>query len=214
MPPKNIKVENPDYAPIKSAMLERAGYYDSLGDQSFETMNQLRKRALDKAAFGTDTPQAAIRQDVHGAINDVMESAAGPKGQQWRALGQDVAMGMRARDAAEKGATNEAKQGISKAELLGGVLGGPVGWAGARIMKGRGPSTMAAATELDAKGRGAAGAIGRALDKTAAPVGGAVGRSIMNVQKAAEEDPEEAAKAHFLESSKNPEYRDYTHRTE
>lgn len=230
LPPRSNRVRDPQYEPIRQAKLEEAGYFDAIGDQPFSVMNELRKGRLGKAKYGSDTPQAAVRQDVHGAINDVMESAAGPQGAQWRALGQDEAMALRARNASTDLLTNEAKKGLSRGEigaailgagagassneegLAGGGTGGVMAFAAARAMRGRGASTRAAASEVSASVRNGLGAIGRALDKTAIPVGGAVGRSIAKVQEA--ETPEEAAKAHFLESSTNPEYRKYAHDTE
>lgn len=217
--PPTEPVKDPRWVPKETEYRARERYFNSLGQQPLREMDRLRSKASDAAADHVEGQRhvADIAQTEHRAINDVMERAAGPKGPQLRQAGRDQAMAIRAEEGAGRLLAGEAKSAISPMEGAAVMMGGPKGAAlvGARrAMKGRGMSAAAGLTELDAAGRRKVGAIGRALEPRARQIGGAVGRSVLNVQRAAEESPEEAAKAHFLESSSNPEYRKFAHETE
>lgn len=198
---------NPDKAPLVKALQDRAGYFKDLGRASpkglkFSEANQLRADYGKRAKFGTDSPEAAVRQDVHKAINDEMERVAGDQaeGKLFRELGRDQAAAIAAREGAEKAAI--------KAEKRPFLQGGVVEALGRRVnhsARATGLEAGAAVARFAGRRPKAVSAIGKALQsRPAATATRAVARALSRVQNSPN-----PAKTHFLEQQTNPEYREY-----
>lgn len=214
LPPQNVykevrgkRIPNPETAPMQEALKERARYFEGMDRQvPFDQLNAERAAYGGKAKFHLDSPQAAVRQDVHKALNDELTLAAGARGKQWRGMGQDEHAAILARDKSAEKLDQQSKAGFGLRDLaagaagtaLGGPFGGPLGVALNRGMNGRGMSTQAAAYEALTSGARGSSVVGRALDsKRAARVGGSVGRAVNNPEN--QETPEDAARARYIE---------------
>lgn len=197
-------IEDPASAPLQNVLRDEAKLLRPR-DLTFDQASHRRAFWGHRGKFGTDSPQAAVRQDIHGEINSAMERAANEAepgaGTAWRNAGAKARTAITARDAA----TN----------ALQGEAGRPVPGTFSRVVDaltgGRATSIHAQLQELGASAANAPNtAVGRIL--RAATRGGTVSRSaaqgLARVQAA--DDPQQQAQEHYLESMTNPEYRALT----
>ena len=201
------RIIDPETAPMQRALKQRARYYEGMDRRvPFDQLNAERAKYGGKAKFHLDSPAAAVRQDVHKALNDELTLAAGPKGKEWRGMGQDEHAAILARDKSGERLDQQSKAGFGLRDFaagaagssIGGPLGGLVGVGLNRGMNGRGMSSQAAAYEALTSGAQKSSAVGRVLDsKRAARVGSAVGRTVNNPEN--QETPEDAARARYIE---------------
>lgn len=190
---------DPDKAPAVRALQQRAAHFKALPKQSFGALDEVRANYSNKARWGSDSPQAAIRQDVANAVNNELERAAGSQGKAFREVGRDQNVIIRAQEGLAKRAVQDAREPL----LKGGFL--------ESVGRAIGPSTRATANEVGAavldktRTTAVSSAVSKALkSKPAARANSAIARAIVRVQGS-----DNPAKAHFLEQQTNPEYRKF-----
>lgn len=221
----------PAGADRRAAYLSMAEDYEKMGVQPFSVFDQERSELAGRV-FASDSPKNLIQQDVHLALNEVLEDVANQadpgQGSKFRKAGQLMAAGIRAKEGAEAGLNREAGNrvvgmGDQAMGLIGAFQGGPIGAVagvlGNKLLRGKEHALVASADEAVARGLRKTGKvgkytspIGRALEMASSPLGGAVGRtaaaaSATKVAQAGQEGPEAMAQAHFEEAMDNPEYR-------
>lgn len=211
------------------AFLEaEAQRYEKMGRKNFAFWDNERRGWGANAKFAADSPQELVKQDVHRSLNDVMEDIANQAspgaGKQWRELGQLEHAAILARDGADDRLAREANnrvlspsdQGVAAiAAAKAGLPAAAAGGLANRVFRGRERSALAGVQRAQEKGYRAlsrpATTVGKVLEKASKPAGSAVGRlaarGVENVRRAAEVSDEEAARAHYIESIQNPDYR-------
>lgn len=228
--PKLVKdgppLRDPETEPMRRALLKRARYFEGVGEQPFRVLNERRKQYGGRAKFGSDSPSAAVRQDVHRELNSELASAADRaipgQGSKWRQLGQDQRAAILAQEGTERALQNEAQRVPGQIRMrdlvsgavgagVGGFKGAALGYAASKFMQNRGQSAAAMGYAARAKLAGGAGTLSKAFTNPRR-VGSALARSLQNVQSA--ENEEEAAQKHYVEAMTNPEYNKHTHTTE
>jgi hypothetical protein len=174
-------------------LLRKAEEYEALGSVPFDTLNQNRKFLANAANFLSDAEGQVIRQDVHRALNDVMEAAANAAhsglGRTWRALGQKQAAAIRAEEGASKALDRESKNRLGSLSdyLVGGfsaLSGNPLAVVGAlganRFLRGRERSMHAAGMRAAGKVAGPAAGymspLGRVLERSTPRVSSSISR--------------------------------------
>lgn len=184
---------NTQTVPLRKA----AGEYEAQGPMPFAEVNAKRKFWGDKANFTSESDQNLVRKDMHGALNDSLEAAAGTRGERWLALGVDENVAISARDAADAILNKRAGAPPIGAN---GVIGSAIN----KLTGDRAASMSAAGHKVASS---AAGIAGRVLQ--APPGASAMSRLATQGAQAVVQagTPEKQAQEHYLQTWINPHYR-------
>ncbi len=198
---------------------------------SFDKAKANLDAAGDKTQFSEGSPGAQLRKGLYASWNDAMSTALDKgdpgAGQDWRKAGVGMQGAIEASDAAGAQAVKDENRGmvpsllkhglaIGGGHMVGGPVGAGVALAAEAATKGRGRAIQKVFAEGNVKAQTQAAKylspLGRALHGTTKGAATAARQAgVARVQQAAQQSPEDAAQAHYVESLTNPDYREATH---